>query len=60
LSTSVGTVWTVGHSTHPLSVLLSVLQGQHIEVVADVRSQPYSRRNPQFNAVTGVCWSAGP
>jgi len=49
LSTSVITVWTVGHSTHPLPALLSVLQGQRIEVVADVRSQPYSRRNPQFN-----------
>jgi uncharacterized protein (DUF488 family) len=43
------TIWTVGHSTHELPVLLSVLRGQEIEVVADVRSQPFSRRNPQFN-----------
>ena len=49
MSTSVVTVWTVGHSTHSAPALLSVLQGQRIEVVADVRSQPYSRRNPQFN-----------
>jgi uncharacterized protein (DUF488 family) len=50
LSTSAVTVWTVGHSTHPVPALLSVLHGQRIEVVADVRSQPYSRRNPQFNS----------
>jgi uncharacterized protein (DUF488 family) len=43
------TIWTVGHSTHELPVLLSVLRGQEIEVVADIRSQPFSRRNPQFN-----------
>jgi hypothetical protein len=39
------TIWTVEHSTHELSVL----RGQEIEVVADIRSQPFSRRNPQFN-----------
>jgi uncharacterized protein (DUF488 family) len=49
LSTSAVTVWTVGHSTHPVPALVGVLQGQRIEVLADVRSQPYSRRNPQFN-----------
>ena len=43
------TIWTVGHSTHELPGLLSVLRGQDVEVVADIRSQPFSRRNPQFN-----------
>jgi uncharacterized protein (DUF488 family) len=41
-------VWTVGHSTHPADELIALLRAQHIEVLADVRSQPYSRHNPQF------------
>lgn len=43
------TIWTVGHSTHEFPVLLSALRVSDIEVVTDVRSQPFSRRNPQFN-----------
>jgi uncharacterized protein (DUF488 family) len=43
------TIWTVGHSRHELPVLLGVLRGPGIEVVADIRSQPFSRYNPQFN-----------
>jgi uncharacterized protein (DUF488 family) len=43
------TIWTVGHSTHELPVLLGLLRGAGIEVVADIRSQPFSRWNPQFN-----------
>ena len=42
------TVWSIGHSNHPLSKLVDLLRAYDIEVVADVRSQPYSRRNPQF------------
>jgi uncharacterized protein (DUF488 family) len=41
-------VWTVGHSTHPVGTLIELLRGQRIEVLADVRSMPYSRHNPQF------------
>jgi uncharacterized protein (DUF488 family) len=41
-------VWTVGHSTHPVEALVELLRGQRIEVLADVRSAPYSRHNPQF------------
>ncbi len=41
-------IWTVGHSTHPADELLALLQAARIEVLADVRSQPYSRHNPQF------------
>ena len=44
-----GTVFTVGHSTHPVSRLLELLQASQIDAVADVRSSPYSRRLPQFN-----------
>lgn len=43
------TIWTVGHSRHELPALLSLLRGPGIEVVADIRSQPFSRYNPQFN-----------
>jgi uncharacterized protein (DUF488 family) len=41
-------IWTVGHSTHPVDELMALLQAERIEVLTDVRSQPYSRRNPQF------------
>jgi uncharacterized protein (DUF488 family) len=41
-------VWTIGHSTHPVDTLIELLRGQRIEVLADVRSAPYSRHNPQF------------
>jgi uncharacterized protein (DUF488 family) len=42
-------IWTVGHSSHELPVLVELLRGPGIEVVADIRSQPFSRYNPQFN-----------
>jgi uncharacterized protein (DUF488 family) len=42
-------IWTVGHSTHELPDLVDLLRRHRVEVVADVRSQPFSRRNPQFN-----------
>jgi uncharacterized protein (DUF488 family) len=41
-------IWTVGHSTHPVDELVALLRAARIEVLADVRSQPYSRHNPQF------------
>jgi uncharacterized protein (DUF488 family) len=45
-------VWTIGHSTRSLSAFIRLLQAHGIRVLADVRSLPYSRRNPQFNADT--------
>jgi uncharacterized protein (DUF488 family) len=42
-------LFTIGHSTHPLELFLSFLTSHHITTVADVRSSPYSRFNPQFN-----------
>lgn len=42
-------IWTIGHSRHDLPTVLDLLSSQAIEVVADVRSQPFSRFNPQFN-----------
>ena len=41
-------VWTIGHSTHPVDSLVELLRGQGIKALADVRSAPYSRHNPQF------------
>lgn len=43
------TVLTVGHSTHSIGTLLALLRQYTVTAVADVRSRPYSRMNPQFN-----------
>jgi uncharacterized protein (DUF488 family) len=43
-------VYTVGHSTLPIERFLAVLRAHGIERLADVRTVPRSRRNPQFNA----------
>jgi uncharacterized protein (DUF488 family) len=42
------TVWTIGHSTRSRAEFLALLSHHHIEVVADVRRYPGSRRWPQF------------
>lgn len=42
-------VYTIGHSTHSTERLINLLVSHRITAVADVRSQPYSRINPQFN-----------
>ncbi|MBM0107703.1 DUF488 domain-containing protein [Steroidobacter sp. S1-65] len=41
-------IYTVGHSNHPLGHFLALLQGPGVTLLADVRSTPYSRFNPQF------------
>lgn len=43
-------MYTVGHSTLPIERFLAVLSAHGIERLADVRTMPRSRRNPQFNA----------
>lgn len=43
-------ILTVGHSTHPIEAFLRLLRGAGVELVADVRRHPSSRRNPQFGA----------
>jgi uncharacterized protein (DUF488 family) len=45
-----GTVFTVGHSTLPIERFLALLAAYGVEQLADVRTVPRSRRNPQFNA----------
>jgi len=42
-------VFTVGHSNHPIGEFITLLRAYKIEALADVRSFPGSRRNPQFN-----------
>ncbi|MGM5470292.1 DUF488 domain-containing protein [Flavobacteriaceae bacterium LMO-SS05] len=42
-------IWTIGHSTRPLDVFMALLKSFQIEVVADIRSFPGSRKFPQFN-----------
>ena len=44
------TVLTVGHSTHPPEALLALLSGAGVELVADVRRYPGSRRLPHVRA----------
>jgi uncharacterized protein (DUF488 family) len=43
------TVWTIGHSTRDLASFLALLQEPKIELLADVRRFPGSRRYPHFN-----------
>jgi uncharacterized protein (DUF488 family) len=42
-------IYTIGHSTQPGESFVALLQCHAVATVADVRSQPHSRRNPQFN-----------
>jgi len=42
-------IYTIGHSNHPLEHFLGLLRRHGITALGDVRSAPYSRRNPQFN-----------
>jgi uncharacterized protein (DUF488 family) len=42
-------VFTLGHSNHPQEHLLGLLARHEVGAVADVRSVPWSRRNPQFS-----------
>jgi uncharacterized protein (DUF488 family) len=43
------TVFTIGHSTRALEVLVEMLKAHGVSVLADVRTVPRSRHNPQFN-----------
>src|SRR5262249_21304031 len=49
LSSSDLTLYTIGHSTHPLQHFLDLLKANGIQALADVRSSPFSRFNPQYN-----------
>lgn len=42
-------IHTIGHSTRPFDEFVAVLRAHAIEAVADVRTVPKSRHNPQFH-----------
>src|SRR5687767_4120005 len=44
------TLFTIGHSSHELDHFVDLLKRHNVSTVCDVRSKPYSRRNPQFNS----------
>lgn len=44
-----GSLFTIGHSNQTIENFLDLLLAHHIDVVADVRSIPYSQHTPQFN-----------
>jgi uncharacterized protein (DUF488 family) len=46
------TFFTIGHSTRPLAAFGELLQAAKVELVADVRTVPRSRTNPQYNRET--------
>ncbi len=48
-STNRKILYTIGHSTHPIEEFTELLRQHQIEVLADARSYPSSRRWPQFN-----------
>lgn len=43
------TLYTVGHSNHSIEKFIGLLTANGVTAIADVRSQPFSRRYPQFN-----------
>jgi uncharacterized protein (DUF488 family) len=45
-------ILTVGHSTHALAEFVALLRAHGVERVADIRTIPRSRHNPQFNRET--------
>ena len=46
------TIFTIGHSTHPIEEFVDILKAHGIALVADVRTIPKSRHNPQYNSDT--------
>ncbi|MEM6320129.1 MAG: DUF488 domain-containing protein [Bacteroidota bacterium] len=49
MTTQHKTIYTIGHSNHPIDFFLELLQSQKITCIVDVRSTPASKFNPQFN-----------
>ncbi len=43
------TLWTLGHSTRPIEEFIGLLKAHGIQLLVDVRTIPFSRRNPQFH-----------
>lgn len=45
-------IWTIGHSTHSIEKFLEMLKSFDIQLLADIRSLPGSKRYPHFNSDT--------
>src|SRR6476469_5677405 len=43
------TIYTIGHSTHAIEAFIEMLQAFKVELLADIRNFPGSRRYPHFN-----------
>ncbi len=52
------TVHTIGHSTHSADEFVAILRAFGIELVADIRTVPRSRRNPQYEQEALKCFLA--
>jgi uncharacterized protein (DUF488 family) len=48
-SKTIPIVYTIGHSTRPITEFLGLLEQVAVNMLVDVRSIPRSRTNPQFN-----------
>jgi uncharacterized protein (DUF488 family) len=44
--------YTIGHSTRPIDEFVGLLRAESVTLVADVRTVPRSRTNPQYNIET--------
>ena len=42
-------IYAIGHSTRPLDDFVELLKAHGITLLADIRTIPRSRHNPQFN-----------
>lgn len=47
-----GHIFTIGHATRSLEQFIALLQAHEVTLVADVRTVPRSRHNPQYNRDT--------
>ena len=52
-------ILTIGHSTRPIADFLDLLRAHGADELADVRTAPGSRRNPQFNKAALAAALAG-
>lgn len=49
MNSDMRTILTIGHSTHSYERFLLLLRAAKVTAIADVRSSPFSRHQPQFN-----------
>jgi uncharacterized protein (DUF488 family) len=42
-------IFTIGHSNHPFSRFIELIQKQNTQMVVDVRTRPYSKYTPYFS-----------